>query len=464
MTRRDTLLAFIVHNTDRTHAEIVDDFLTCAHQIGESNATLSVRTLRRWMKGDLRTGPRAAQRRVAERFWGRSIVELFGPADRTAGNCGTSAASPPVDRRHSLPPSFDASHPCKDSPIERMLKVSARKSAGFAKESSSSNTGPIVVEQLAEDVAAAAKAYTITPVIGILGDLIDLQERIFTLLEGRQRPVQTRDLYVLAGITTGLLAKASHDLRQPSDAMTQARTAFVCADNADHAGLKTWVLGLQSLIAFWAGRPQEAIGYAQDGQALVGEVGAVGTSAIWLAALEARAAGHLRDSKSAWRALEKADDLRAATEHDDLDEVGGQLLFTEPKHQYYAAAALTGLTSEPQQAEERAAAAVAAYETASDEIKSFSDEIGARAELAIARLQSGQLDGAHEAVAPVLAVGSEFRIGGVVPTVARVHRQLADPAFGNDGMVAELRDELETFCRSADAHRAILPSAVNHRR
>jgi hypothetical protein len=46
--------------------------------------------------------------------------------------------------------------------------------------------------------------------------------------------------------------------------MTQARTAYVCADNAGHDGLRAYVRGIQSLTAFWAGWPHEALRYASS--------------------------------------------------------------------------------------------------------------------------------------------------------------------------------------------------------
>jgi hypothetical protein len=43
-------------------------------------------------------------------------------------------------------------------------------------------------------------------------------------------------------------SKASHDLADPHAAMLQARTAVLCADQADHDGLRAWLRGLQSLV------------------------------------------------------------------------------------------------------------------------------------------------------------------------------------------------------------------------
>ncbi|MGH3767165.1 MAG: hypothetical protein ACRDTX_18755 [Pseudonocardiaceae bacterium] len=95
--------------------------------------------------------------------------------------------------------------------------------------------------------------------------LVDTQDRAFGLLEGRQRPEQTRDLYLIAGIACGLMAKASHDLGVPHDALTQARTGYACADNSGHDGLRAWIRGLQALITYWSGRLEDSVRYAQLG-------------------------------------------------------------------------------------------------------------------------------------------------------------------------------------------------------
>lgn len=41
-------------------------------------------------------------------------------------------------------------------------------------------------------------------------------------------------------------------LADPRAAMLQARTAFFCAEQADHNGLRAWLRGLRSLVAYWA--------------------------------------------------------------------------------------------------------------------------------------------------------------------------------------------------------------------
>src|SRR5262249_21622027 len=136
-------------------------------------------------------------------------------------------------------------------------------------------------------VSELARLYVREPLVSVVGELVEVQDTIFTLLEGRQKPAQARDLYVLAGVASGLLAKTSHDLGRTHEAMTQARTVYVCADHADHQGLRAFAGGLQSLITYWAGRPQEATRYARSGAEAARDVR--GSVVPWLYGLEARA-------------------------------------------------------------------------------------------------------------------------------------------------------------------------------
>src|SRR5205814_6441864 len=101
-----------------------------------------------------------------------------------------------------------------------------------------SGVGSNTIENIQFELQRLATDYTQKPLASILGDLIDVQDATFQYRENRQRPEQARELYLLAAIGTGMLAKASHDLGDPRSAMTQARTAIVCAENANHDGMQ----------------------------------------------------------------------------------------------------------------------------------------------------------------------------------------------------------------------------------
>jgi hypothetical protein len=331
------------------------------------------------------------------------------------------------------------------SSLERQVAMSTRRAARFTAFAETHNVGPEAIDQLRDDVCVLANDYIREPLITIMGDLVETQEYVFRLLEGKQRPALTHDLYLLAGLVSGLLAKASHDLGRPHDAMTQARTLYVCAENADHHGLRAWARGLQALIAYWAGRPQESIRYAQAGADLTENL--AGSVAAWLPSLEARAWALLAAPDEASAAIGRAADRRAQHQQDDLDAIGGLMSFPPARQHYYAAGAYVFLEGEQARAQGEATAAIELYETGDPQQRSFSDETGAHAELALSRVNDGELDGAREALAPVLDLGPERRIGGIVASAARVHEALRTRSYAASPTARSLREEIEAFCQ-----------------
>ena len=251
-----------------------------------------------------------------------------------------------------------------------------------------------------------------------------------------------------------MLAKAAHDLHDPHMAMTHARTALLCARNAEQAALTAWIRGLQSLITYWADRPREALEYSQAGQQIPGLSGTVN---VWLASLEARAWSALGNGMASRQAIERAADLRERVVIDDLDELGGMCYFSLPRQLYYAAdagASLPETQADQDQVNartaEHASQAVAAYENARPDERSFGDEAGSRTDLAVARVRAKDLEGAREAIDPVLSLPIAQRINGVVSSVINVHRAIsvnsADASIAQD-----IQEEIEEYCRTPAA-------------
>ncbi|MGC4865445.1 XRE family transcriptional regulator [Micromonospora sp. DT53] len=275
-----------------------------------------------------------------------------------------------------------------------MAAQRARQYAMLAAEA----TSPAAIDQLAEDVQRLALAYPQRPVSQILPDLAETQDTLFTLLERRQQPTQSRDLHFLAGITSGLLAQVSHDMADPHSAMLQARTAVLCADQSDHPGLQAWLRGLQSLVAYWAGRYAEAVRYAEAGREYATQAG--GTSAVWLPVSAARAYAALGNSEQAKAAITEAEDTWSRVRPDEMDEIGGICTFNQPRTLYYASDALAWLPGEADATERYALRAVQAYSDRYDPAWAFGDQAGSHTNLAIARVASGELDATADALAP----------------------------------------------------------------
>jgi tetratricopeptide (TPR) repeat protein len=336
------------------------------------------------------------------------------------------------------------------SPLERQVAMSTRRATRFTSYAESRNVGPEALATLAEEIGGLAADYIREPVRNVLPDLIEAQETVFTLLEAHQRPPEARDLYMLASIVSGMISKASHDLGRSHDAMTHARTMFVCADNADHLSLRAWARGLQSLIAYWAGRMQEAVRYAEAGSMFTGDLR--GSVTAWLPALEARAWAQLGQTADARAAVERARDRRDHIVPDELDAMGGLMAFPLAKQHYYAAGSYVylGEAEADDLAESEAMSALGLYEDRSSSDWSFSDEAGARAELALSRVHRAELEGAREALDPVLGLEPERRIGGILASANRVHQALRDARFADTRAATDLQEEIETFCaRSA---------------
>ncbi|MBT8226019.1 MAG: hypothetical protein HKP61_16670 [Dactylosporangium sp.] len=448
-----TLLAVLVGQDERTHADIVQRFEQCARTNGE-NATLSLRTLRRWMSGQIRTAPHPSQRRVARLFWGRPMIELLAPppAQRPVApprgeliaTPGTGATARPGPAQPPVTSRGDAASPMIDT-LERQVAMATRRAARFMTFAEIDNVGPEAIAQLQDDVIHLANAYNRDPLAEILRELPNLQETAFRLLEGRQKPAFTRDLYLLASIISGMIAKASHDLGQPHDAMAHARTMYVCADNAGHQGLCAWARGLQSLISYWAGRPQEAIRHAQHGATIA--AGRSGSVSSWLPALEARSWALVSAHHEAAEALGRADDQRAAGEPDDLDTIGGLFAFPPAKQRYYAAGTYVHLSGEHGYAQAEALSALDQFEHGRTADRSYSDEAGARAELALARVHTSDVDGAQEALTRVLELPPERRIDGILISTTRVHQALSRRQLTDSPTTRNLQEAIESFCR-----------------
>ncbi|NGN63870.1 XRE family transcriptional regulator [Streptomyces sp. A7024] len=322
--------------------------------------------------------------------------------------------------------------------------MAARRAKNFALTANQGNLTAEAMDQVHDDVRQLATEYPQRPLSALLSDLVQIQELLYTQLELRQSPTQARQLYFLTGVVSGMLAKASHDLADPNAAMAQARTAFLCAENADHNGLRAWLRGLQSLISYWAGRHRDAVRYAQEGTELAGLAG--NSSTVWLPVSEARAWAALGDSDRTHAAIRRAEEAWDRVQPDEVDELGGLCTFNRPRQLYYAADALAWLPSQADAAAHYGEQAVEAYSDTTSPDWAFGDQAGSQTDLAIARISLGELEGAEEAIAPMLDLDPEHRINGIVNSAMHVHRALSRSPLAAPG--SELQERIEMFTRS----------------
>lgn len=320
-----TRLEQLVRQMRRTREEFQQDFARTAGHLGE-RLDVSTRQVGRWMAGNIDVIPRAAACRVLEQMFGESAERLFGPPD-------------PVSRREvatvevSQPPPVSA-EPVENLTVQREVTMAAAESARFGQFAEQSNVGPHTLEQFRADLTRIVTTYPNRPVYPTFVELRSLRNRAFELLEGRQYPEQSRELYLVAGVLCGVLANASFDLGWLHAAETQARTAFLCAELAGNNSLRAWVRGTQSLVAYWDERPRAAVELAADGWRYVPETG---TAQVRLAAIEARTHARLRDRCATENALTRAEQAR--NEVRGSDDPGGMLTFPVAKQHFYTATA-----------------------------------------------------------------------------------------------------------------------------
>ncbi len=81
----------------------------------------------------------------------------------------------------------------------------------------------------------------------------------------------------------------------------------------------------------------------------------------------------------------------------------------------------------------------------------FGDQAGSHTGLALARIARGDLDGATEAITPVLGLVPEQRINGIVHSVQRLHAAITSSDLGVDPAARDLQEEIETFTRTPAA-------------
>lgn len=400
-----------------------------------SGMTLSPRQAYRWVAGEIARLPYPRARGTLELMFGEPVGRLLGPP------YGVGAALTPRGPDQVISPGRGNARADWEG---QLISMSADRARNFLARAEETNLGPGTIDQLTDDVRRLAIASQERPFPLLLSDLVETQDRAFGLLEGRQKPEQTRDLYLLAGIVSGFLAKASHDVGASHDALTQARAAYACADNAGHDGLRAWIRGLQTLITYWDGRFDDSVRYAQLGAPAAQR--SRGTAAVWLLSSEARSLAALSRMTEARASLNTASEARDHVQADELDQLGSICTFSRATQLYYAADSLAwGTATDAAEAERTAAEAIDALSAAPvAERGGYGNEQGALCDLAVARLLRGELDGATQAVAPVLELPRERRQQGIVRSVERVRTTLAALDSGARE-VLQLGDAIDSF-------------------
>lgn len=331
-----------------------------------------------------------------------------------------------------------------------MVKTSAHDARWISTWMETTSAGSHAIQMYQDCLKASSSDFLHRPVVEVFGDLDELRRELFSDIEAnRHHPRHDRELLALLGMTSVVLAHASHLLGYPNEGMTQARLALQCADEVDHVELGAWACGTQALIAEGKGNLREAIEHVRKARRQLERSRVPGSAAVRLASYEARIAARLSaDTDIVQHALTSAeqarDALRRTSEVADLDDVGGILEFPAAKAAMYAGQVYT-LMGQPKLAEQHAQTAIDNYLSGAPERRSYGDIALARIDIAAARLTAHDIEGVDDALVPVFILPMPLRTEHLRPPLAALVTTLKSEPCRTAVGVSELREKIRTF-------------------
>ncbi|MYS87391.1 hypothetical protein [Embleya scabrispora] len=247
-------------------------------------------------------------------------------------------------------------------------------------------------------------------------------------------------------LALGIHGWSRHDLGDTREALatTQAGVLSAVVDARDPSA-EVWLRGVQSLIAYRAGWVHEALRYARLGASVHDPE--VGTASVWLHSLVALTQATLGDALAASAALRAAADARELSRRDELDEIGGLLLFDPARQSAYEALTRVFIPGAERRAIEAAESTLSSYEAVAPSGYSRSDEMLARVAIALAYASLDEIEATTEALRPVFRLDSAWRVHGLISLMMVVHVRLRRPMRARETRVRELQEEIETFCQ-----------------
>jgi transcriptional regulator with XRE-family HTH domain len=231
-------------------------------------------------------------------------------------------------------------HPTLKTGSEGAVLTIAGESADYAASEAARVVAPMSVIQLMAELERLARRYAEVPPLEMLNQARRLRDESHRLSERTRAPAQLANLHLVTGAACGLLARSSWDLGAWSAAIEQAHAAGIYGQIIGHSGLQAWAAGTEALIAFWRGRPQDAVDAAERGLQLA----LPGTPQARLRCIAARAWAYQgamdkvrAELAAADEALDQAGGRNAEVLH---DEIGGEYGWGQARHAMCAATAL----------------------------------------------------------------------------------------------------------------------------
>ncbi|MFF8903214.1 DNA-binding protein [Streptomyces lydicus] len=424
---KGTLLKVLVEQRHWRYVDFERHFRRSAAEILDGSArnlTVSESTFRRWTSGRVQGLPGPEARQVLEHMFGVDSASLFGP-----------------------PPSSDLPAPAFN--LEDEIAMTARDAQSEAGAAAAESISDTTLDQLREDVTTLAREYSSTAAFDVWRRAKQLREEAESERDRTQVPAQRQELLVLAGQACALLATSAFDLGSLDSARRLSRAAALYGETARFDPLRAFSAGTLAYIAYFQNQPAEGARLARRAQTFTG-LGDVARRR--LAAIEARAHAHVGDAPSARRALDVSRQGGSGLTDDLHDEVSGEFGFSTERLAMSSSSTclLIGDAEGAEAAAKQSLELAASKPAASRAVKVVG---GAAADLAMARMLRGDLDGAIEAMTPVWEVPRGQRSPGLLARTARVRRALAGAPYRTAPRAIEVAERIEDFTRVSDTHQ-----------
>ncbi|MFF8283503.1 hypothetical protein ACF1DY_31890 [Streptomyces albus] len=447
---RTVLFELVTAQRIRAYRSFQERFARVADQVRseglEAPAPPTERHYARWLVvGGVQGLPHEATVRVLERMFQRPAEELFRPAS------AVPQMRPDPLLRSPDPHGSPNPHVLNESD----LLMTARDAAEHAGEAASLHLDDMTLDQLDDELVALARKYGCTAPGKTYSKANDLLRRAQVNLERTRSPEQQTRLYYAAGQATALLSAVSFDLGALDPAVSFSRSCAQYGKTIGNGPLQAYAHGMLAYLAFWDGRPSEAVRLAKTAQ----QHGGLGdTARRRLYAIEARAHGHLRNDVQAQRAIRDALEQHSGTRDELHDDIGGEFGF-DPARTAMSNATTRLLLKDGEGAEASASEALTFLSALPSDERPVVVSGPASIDLARARLMRSEVEGAQEALRPVFEVPPDWRGAGLLERLTAARIELTRPELRTASAALSLAEQIEEFSALSPARKL---SAASH--
>lgn len=292
----------------------------------------------------------------------------------------------------------------------------------------------------------AARTYNWTPPREVIESVMPLATQLREKIDVGIAPVSQNAIFMLYGISCGLLAYATLDNDQRNLAGDFVRLSLHMAKTAGSNNLIAWGYGTSSLIQRFEGDHMLALKSAKLGLATA----TMGPLRSRLLSAAAESAANLGREQDVISYLEQSEDAFTQIPTMETFDLPGIFDFPEVKIPYYAGSSLVELGSSKGYAERAAEQSQKAISSFGDDSpdRSYPDQLVAQVHLARARLKTEDLDAVVVALEPLLISPKDQRTAWHRKYLRTIAHSANKPPYLGSSLSAEIARIVGEYERS----------------